>query len=252
MTDLSSEQKKKLLAVADIVEHGDLAVLKKIIEFGDEIENNTKKIDDSLTKAENDITTFKEQAIGEIKSEIENIKKEAGVQGEPGESGIDGMVGKDGINGRDGKDGADGSDGNDGINGENGKDGSPDTGEQIIDKINEDESEKLIKAEKVEGLEDRFKQVEKQISSIPRGGGFRVNNATKFYDLTSQTNGSLKVFTVPKSVAAIVLSSDFPTILMEKNGFTINATRTQITLTAQNAPSAGSQLLYQYSSMFNS
>ena len=74
----------------------------------------------------------------------------------------------------------------------------------------------------------------------------------KFYDLSSQTTGSLKVFTVPKSINAIVLSSDFlPNVLMEGNGFTLNSTRTQLTLNVSTAPSSGSQLLFQYSSIFN-
>jgi len=123
-----------------------------------------------------------------------------------------------------------------------------DTGEEIIEKINEDESEKRIKREKVEGLDDAFNNVNERISSISRGGA-RSNNSTKFYPLTA--DGSTKIFSVPKSVASIVLMSDFPHILFENNGFTLNATRTQLTLTVDNAPSLGSQLLYQYSSMFN-
>lgn len=122
----------------------------------------------------------------------------------------------------------------------------PDTGEQIIGKINE--SEGLINHERIEGWEELGKSFDKKLSSIPRGGG-RSNNSTKFYPLTA--DGVKKVFTVPKSVASIVLMSDFPNILFEGSGFTINGPRTQITLTITNAPSSGSQLLYQYSSMFN-
>lgn len=126
------------------------------------------------------------------------------------------------------------------------------TAEQIIDKINEDESEKKIKREKVEGLDDEFKRIDKSISSIPRGGGGgRASHSTKFYKLTP--DGSTKIFSVPKSVTSIILMSDFPHVLFEgsANGFTINANRTQITLTTDNAPSVSSQLLYQYSEVFN-
>lgn len=46
------------------------------------------------------------------------------------------------------------------------------TGEQIIEKINNDEISK-IKKEKVEGLDDEFNAVRDTISNIPRGGGAR-------------------------------------------------------------------------------
>lgn len=46
------------------------------------------------------------------------------------------------------------------------------TGEQIIEKINSDETSK-IKKEKVEGLDDEFNAVRDTISNIPRGGGSR-------------------------------------------------------------------------------
>ena len=120
---------------------------------------------------------------------------------------------KDGLDGRDGKNGVDGKNGKDGQNGKDGEDGK-------------------------DGKDGR---------SIL--GGFRASNATKFYKLTP--NGSNKTFTVPKSVASILHCSDFPHVLYEGAGFTINATRTQIVLTTDNAPSEGSQLIYQYSSMFN-
>lgn len=123
------------------------------------------------------------------------------------------------------------------------------TPNDVIDTINK--ADNFIDKERVEGFDGIIKGLEDKISSIPRGGGAapRSNNSTKFYPLTA--DGSTKIFTVPKSVASIVLMSDFPHILFEGSGFTINGTRTQITLTVDNAPALGSQLLYQYSSQFN-
>lgn len=129
------------------------------------------------------------------------------------------------------------------------------TAEEIRNKLESLKGEERLDKSAIKGLEEELKALEKKIeqSGGRRSifGGSRSNNSTKFHDLSSQTNGTLKVFTVPKSVASIVLCSDFPTVLMEGNGFTLNGTRTQITLTVENAPSAGSKLLYQYSSMFN-
>lgn len=126
-----------------------------------------------------------------------------------------------------------------------------DTGEQIIEKINSTDSEFKITKEHLD-IDDIIKQLERQISSIPRGGGGRASHSTKFYKLTP--DGTTKTFSVPKSVTAIVLMSDFPHVLFEgsANGFTINNTRTSITITTDTAPSVGSQLLFQYSEYFNS
>jgi hypothetical protein len=49
--ELTDKQKKKLLAAASIVEEGDVAVLTKLLEFEETLENNTQKIDESVTQA---------------------------------------------------------------------------------------------------------------------------------------------------------------------------------------------------------
>lgn len=160
------------------------------------------------------------------------------IQGKKGDKGDKGDRGEAGKNGKDGKDGKDGVDGKDGKDGEMG----------VID-----EATIGYLQDEIKRLNDKVEESEKKLSEriSSKQGGFRASNATRFYDLSSQADGVTKVFTVPKGISAIVICSDFPTILMEGNGFTLNATRTQLTLTVENAPSTGSQLLYQYSSMFN-
>jgi hypothetical protein len=71
--------------------------------------------------------------------------------------------GKDGRDGRDGQDGRDGRDGTDGV------DGSPDTGDDIILKINE--SEFLIDRSRIEGIEDIEARIE---AAGSKGGGVRI------------------------------------------------------------------------------
>lgn len=110
------------------------------------------------------------------------------------------------------------------------------------------ENEKLM-IDAIKGLRKELDELKRVASA--KGTAGRSNNSMKFYDLSSQTNGTLKIFSVPKGLAGVVIGSDFPTVLMEGNGFTLNATRTQLTLTTVNAPSSGSQLLYQYVSIFN-
>lgn len=175
-----------------------------------------------------------------------------GKDGSDGKDGKDGAAGKDGKVGQQGPPGKDGKNGVDGINGKNGLDGSPDTADTIRNKLELlPEGEKLA----IEAIEDLRKELDdlkketSRVAALPRGVAPRSSNATKYFPLTP--DGSTKTFAVPKNVACVVLGSDFPNVLMENAGFTINGNRTQIVLTVDNAPIQGSQLLFQYSSMFN-
>lgn len=129
------------------------------------------------------------------------------------------------------------------------------TPEKIRNKLETLTGDNRLDKSAIKGLEEEFKALRELIGKSGRGGGGsgggRVAGTLQFYDLSSQTTGSLKVFTVPKSRSAVVMCSDFPSVLMENNGFTMNAKRTQLTLTVTNAPSSGSQLLFQYVSLFN-
>lgn len=158
--------------------------------------------------------------------------------------------------------------GEDGEDGEDGKDADEskivaevlakipqvvdETPEQTRDKLESLKGEERLDAKAIKGLDEIEKRLTDKVNSIPRGGhSGMAAHPMKFYDLSSQTNGTLKVFSVPKSVNAVVFTSDFPYVLIEGNGFTMNASRTTLTLTVQNAPSTGAQLLLQYSALFN-
>lgn len=71
-----------------------------------------------------------------IKKAITPVKGKHYFDGAPGKDGKDGINGKDGRDGNDGINGLDGANGKDGRDGKDGKDGSPDTGEQILEKLN--------------------------------------------------------------------------------------------------------------------
>lgn len=99
------------------------------------------------------------------------------------------------------------------------------------------------------GLEEELRNLASKMATGSggkmRGGGDNV----EIYDLSSVTDGSTKVFTVPHfSKAICVIGSDFPSVLFLNNGFTVNAAQTQVTLTPTNAPSSGSQLGFLYAS----
>jgi hypothetical protein len=122
---------------------------------------------------------------------IKGDQGEKGDKGEPGKNGNDGVdgndskvpgpkgdPGKDGKSGKDGKPGKNGADGARGLDGKNGKDGSPDTGKQIIEKINTEKGD-LIKKEKVEGLADIESMARTAEANSQRGyGGDFVTEGT--------------------------------------------------------------------------
>lgn len=78
----------------------------------------------------------------------------AGKDGVNGRDGMDGINGIDGINGENGKDAIaiDGVAGRDGVDGKDGKDGSPDTGEQIVGKLEALPEEKRLSYDSLKDL----------------------------------------------------------------------------------------------------
>ncbi len=87
MAELSQREKNKLLAAADIVENGDLAVLKKILEFTDYLEENDVKLSDFFNKFRDEMDAYKEavgmdvttgvKSLGERLKECENLLNES-------------------------------------------------------------------------------------------------------------------------------------------------------------------------------
>lgn len=176
-------------------------------------------------------------------------KGDQGEKGEQGEKGLDGRDGKDGVNGKDGLDGLNGLDGKDGADGQNGKDGSPDTAEQVRDKLASLEDDERLDASAIKGLREQFEALSSQISSIPRGGGSPRGDVLKVDDLTSYTDGSTKTFYLekaPKNLNVVkVWGSDFPFIMTHGKGFTI--TGKLLTLADDvDSPLQGAKLVCEY------
>ena len=175
---MDEEKKKQIEKYAPFIE-GDKEM--KDMAMYDEL----CSINESLQKiAEKEMPEMPKMEMPEVhKVEIEGaevltIKGEAGIKGDTGERGIQGIAGKDGVNGKDGRNGIDGQngldgkDGIDGKDGENGKDGSPDTPDQIKDKLNQ--LEEAIELDVIKGLKKKLEDLEKKWSSRPMfgGGGF--------------------------------------------------------------------------------
>lgn len=140
-------------------EHKDVLSLA-LKQLNAEHDRIVKDVETSQQKSKSDVTDALNKAI----SMCENMCHEV--------MAMKPMDGKDGIDGVDGKDGIDG------------KDGSPDTGEQIVDKINK--QEKKIKAKNIEGLD---KQIVKNTQHIISSGVNKVVAGTGITISSSQGNG---------------------------------------------------------------
>lgn len=66
MAEITQKEKNRLLAAASIVEDGDLAVLKKILEFTDYLEENDVKLTEFFNKIKEEIDAFKETIGGGV------------------------------------------------------------------------------------------------------------------------------------------------------------------------------------------
>lgn len=123
-----------------------------VLDIEEDVEEMEVEIEQIREIAE---TTKKEKGEKGDKGE-RGDKGDKGDSGKDGKNGLNGTNGKDGLNGRNGIDGLNGVDG---LNGKNGKDGSPDTGEQIVDKINS-------QSKKIESSKLDLSKVEKDIKEL--------------------------------------------------------------------------------------
>jgi hypothetical protein len=157
-----------------------------------------------------------------------------GDRGEPGRS-VTGPPGIPGLDGRDGKDGKDG------------KDGSPDTPEQVRDKLESLTDDERLDKTAIRGLKEEMDDVKKLASA----GGVRFfggpnANAVQVADLSSQCDGVLKSFYVPKHRFALMLvGTQFPVIYRPTVDFT--TANNTLTLTDEvGAPDTGQTLTFLY------
>ena len=122
------------------------------------------------------------------------------------------------------------------------------TGKEMIEKINELKitSELQIDKSHIKGLQEFLESITRKLTNLKvgrkKGGG---GDIVYLEDLSAQTDGVTKVFTVPVHRKALqVIGSDFPTAMFSGNGFTTSGMT--LTLTTTNAPSSGSQLGFLY------
>src|SRR3990167_8707972 len=248
---------KKLLSYTKVPEMAQADSSDALERIADELEK--AKVD--VQKVE--ITNTPETQKIEIKcAEVVTIK---GEKGDPGETGPRGEVGSQGFPGKDsiipglkgdkgdpGRDGVDGISPNvheiaqvvlpqivmplDGRDGAPGKNGSPDTPEQVKDKLASLKGNDRLDASVIKNL------------PTPMGGGVIGRDIVRVYDLSSQLNGVLKTFSLPAFWRILdVRSSSFPYAFRPTTDYTTDGTANTITFTSEISASstlAAEQTLY--------
>ena len=161
--ELSDKELKRLKRLSSVMTEGNIAILEYLDEIDDKVEKGIPALTEIMDKVKGK------------DSEVPGPKGDRGDRGPKGDS-IRGERGIQGISGRDGRDGKNGRDartpvkGVDYFDGKNGIDGAPDTGEEIIDKINKTPVGPgyLIDNEHVEGFDE--------LRTIVRATAGRVNS----------------------------------------------------------------------------
>jgi len=182
--DVSNKVDKTASAVdelKDYIDHPEVVVKKlEEIKSASLITNKHLK---SIEKSGGE--TQKVQILG---AELVTIKGEKGDKGDVGEdstvAGPKGDRGNDGVNGKDGRNGIDG---HDGLSGKDGISGSPDTPEEVVEKVNT--SSKKIKSKQVEGLSSLINSVD-QLTNYPVGKTENVSGSSPLVIKNSGTRVS--------------------------------------------------------------
>lgn len=190
---MDREKLKSILIKANSLEKGkELGLAREFIALDEKIANTAKEVDSKLEEIKEELKKkLESELVLEIdREELKGEKGEDGKDGEDGEKGEQGVAGKDGKDGRDGLVGKDGLDGKDG---KDGNDGSPDTAEEIRNKLETLKDEDRLDAKAIKNLPESI------VKYAGRGGGVReviagtnitVDNSNLGYPVISSTGGS--------------------------------------------------------------
>lgn len=151
----------------------------------------------------------------------------------------------------------DGEQGPQGEPGPQGPAGSPDTAEDIRNKLELLEGEERLKIEAIRGLREELDDLKKragQTTVVHSGGGGGAGKIVKSYDLSDSLDGSTATFALPAFYRVIsVHLSSFPNILRPTTDYTTDGNAMTITFTAQIDPAVslatGQSLIIVYSEL---
>jgi len=119
-----------------------------------------------------------------------------------GEKGDIGSIGPKGERGEVGEDGLDGRNGIDGKDGRDGKDGSPDTSEQIRDKIHSLTGENRVSIDAIKGVKEQLSAIDQRFNNMPRQVSIFGGRQMRIEPFAFSGDDVTTAFTLPKEPAA--------------------------------------------------
>ena len=244
MRELTKKEKRVLNLAKAGGRDADLVVLDEITALEEKVDALDKKVDEAVP----DLNKVLKAVRGTDGEDGKNGRdgedgKDSKVPGPKGEKGERGEIGPMGIAGRDGKDST--VPGPKGDKGDAGKDGSPDTADDIRNKLELLEGDERLDKKAIKGWEDFEKSVKETATR-------RVQTPAKAFmihkvDLTSQCDGANKTFNVGGTHFGIVgvYGTQFPLIYRPIIDYTETATGFTLT-SAVSAPETDQTLVAQY------
>lgn len=214
-----------------------IPLIEKMDEFGNRLDN----LEEQSKKKEE----FELELDGGDFSHIKGDKGDVGPKGDKGDTGDTGPIGitgKDGKQGPRGSKGLKGDKGEQGAPGKDGKDGKPGKDGKMLKKITMEDVKGLLTT--ISNLEKRLQQKENKRFG---GGGMRGGgDIVQPEDLSSQLDGSTKVFTLQFPVKKVLslTGTQFPIIYRDTVDFTYARGSKTITLTSEVGAPADDQTLH--------
>lgn len=197
----------------------ELFVLDQVEALETKLDEHIEYMDKEMEELESKLDTAVKEVKEEIKESIPNLDKvlesvrgTQGIQGETGERGETGDIGPQGETGPQGPQGErgpkgdmgeNGKDGEVGVPGKDGKDGSPDTKEQVRDKLEELKDGEKLSIQAIQDLSKILEELRKVEKGGKVGGGFsKIHMDRHFIDdetPTGSINGTNTSFTISKA-----------------------------------------------------
>lgn len=233
-----TKQEQKLVKLAEKgAGDAELFLLDQIHELESELDSFKERMLEMINKIEYRANPASEQVrtfMDEMRVVVDTFSGVERLKGDRGEKG-DTVVGPRGPMGHKPVAGVDYPIPENGRDGTDGKDGSPDTPEEVRDKLQSLKEDERLDKSAVKGFQEEIEELKKKVSAIPRGrvGGTRKVQITRVEDLTSQVNGVVTTYSLPRDTVRVhmVWSTQFPQILRPTTDFTF-AGQT-LTLTSQ-------------------
>lgn len=136
------------------------------------------------------------EALTELLKKVQFLQGEEGKKGDRGDQGIPGKNGRDGVDGKSGVDGIDGKAGRNGIDGRDGRegiDGSPDSPQEIANKLNTLES--AINVSVIDGIKELVTKTDlEKYQGEVLDGMTKVDGRIKAIDMRWRGGGLTQVF----------------------------------------------------------